>query len=171
MMENMQVRVEVWPLAADSSGIWLLSGDDAWRSIAVPSDSEPHHEVSLVLATHGHLEHTAMIHSTSWRTDGPAVVLTYIAVITCPDVALDLARQAQPVSPELLAAVGPAPTHSAIEAPAPRYIDVLVHGIRHLRYLLDHDATTAAALDDRWRAALTPLRPAIAAMYSQAHAG
>ena len=31
MMEPMTTRVEVWPVAADELGIWLISGDDAWR--------------------------------------------------------------------------------------------------------------------------------------------
>jgi hypothetical protein len=56
MAEPMAVQVEIWPVAADAAGVWLLSGDDAWRpELAVPSDSEPHAEVELALAQHGTL--------------------------------------------------------------------------------------------------------------------
>ena len=29
MLEKMGITVEVWPLAADEAGIWLISGGDA----------------------------------------------------------------------------------------------------------------------------------------------
>lgn len=51
----------------------------------------------------------------------------------------------------------------------PRYIDVLLHGLRHLRFLLDSDATNAAALAEPWPQHLAPLTPALATMYDQHH--
>lgn len=132
MTEPMTVRVEVWPLAADDTGIWLISGDDAWRpALPVGADSEPHSEVELALASHGIAEGVALLHSTSWRDDGPSVVLTYVAVIRPRDLVLDQWPHARPVSPE------------ASEA--------LLNAARQVAHLLDTDATCAAALDEHWR--------------------
>jgi hypothetical protein len=84
----MSVIAEVWPVVADEHGIWLVSGGDAWRSYAVPADSEPHFEVELVLASYD-AGRPVLLHSTSWRTDGPRIVLTYMAVLDCPSLARD----------------------------------------------------------------------------------
>jgi hypothetical protein len=168
MSEDMKVRVEVWPLAADAAGLWLLS-DDAWRSGNVPADDEPHSEISYLLGDHGVIDDTGLVHSTSWRVDGPAVILTYLAVVHTPDLVLDAWPDARPVTDDLMKAVGKPPTHAPTEAPAPRYIDVLLHGLRHLRFLMDADATTASAFDANWRRHLEPLEPELARMYDQHH--
>jgi hypothetical protein len=43
MSEPMAVRLEIWPVSADKTGIWLVSGDDAWRpALPVMADTEPH---------------------------------------------------------------------------------------------------------------------------------
>ena len=68
MMEPMTTRVEVWPVAADELGIWLISGDDAWRpDLPVMADNEPHFDVELELASHHAKDSTTLLHSTSWR--------------------------------------------------------------------------------------------------------
>jgi hypothetical protein len=170
MSEPMQVWVELWPLAADNSGIWLLSGADAWRPlVSVAADTEPHSEIELLLAEHGAFTTTALLHSTSWRVDGPALVLTYVAVIKTDDLVRSSWPTALPVSSAVTEAVGPAPTHGPAEPPTPRYIDVLRHAIRHLAFLREHDATAAAALPAPWPAHLAQIRPAIAGMYSVTH--
>jgi hypothetical protein len=170
MAEPMGVRVEVWPLVATSTGVWLVSGDDAWRpSVPVMSDTEPHGEVEMALATNEALDDAVLLHSTSWRTDGQAVVLTYVAVLRCSELVQERWPQARPVSIRLAEAVGKPPTNAPVDAPAPRYIDVLLHGIRHLKFLLETDATNAAALDDNWRTHLSALSPALAGMYDETH--
>lgn len=163
-MENMSVVVEVWPLAADDHGIWLISGDDAWRSPPVPADSEPHFEVELLMATHG-VGQPALLHSTSWRPDGPAVVLTYMAVVSSTEPIRTRWSNARPVSSDLLPAVGNPTTHGPAEVPVPRYIDVLHHGLRHLRFLVDTDGTARTALTGHWATWLEQMRPALAGMY------
>ena len=170
MAENMPVFVEVWPLAADEKGIWLTSGDDAWRStLAVPSDSEPHAEVELVLGAHGASQEAILIHSTSWRVDGPRLILTYVAVLYAGEIVRNRWTDARPISLRLADAVGnPTPT-APTEPPIPRYIDVLMHGIRHLRFLMDNDATAANALRNPWPNHLGSLSPALAGMYSEVH--
>ncbi|WUI00943.1 hypothetical protein OHR68_03730 [Spirillospora sp. NBC_00431] len=169
MAENMPVRVEVWPVAADEIGIWLVSGEDAWRSGNVAADNEPHAEVEYVLAQQNALGKAVMLHSTSWRVDGPALLLTYMAVIETKGLVRDTWQEALPVSLDLATAVGKPLTHSPVEPPTPRYIDVLIHGLRHLRFLLDTDATNGDALDERWRTHLATLAPALASMYNERH--
>ena len=170
MLEPMTVTVEVWPVTADEAGLWLISGGDAWRYGPVVADSDVHYEVESLLADHDlGSDDTAALHSTSWRPDGPSVVLTYMAVITVSGFARVRWAPALPVTPALADAVGKPPTHAAAEAPVPRYVDVLLHGLRHLKYLSEHDATNAAAMGELWKRHLEPFAPALAGLYSQAH--
>ena len=187
MPELMTVTVEVWPLAADESGIWLLSDGDAWRFGPIEATSDVHYEAELLLFQHGidpgdvvflKLDSQApradVIHSTSWRPDGPTIVLTYMAVVMrAGGYVLETWPDASPITSALPAAVGKAPPHGAAEVPVPRVVDVLLHGLRHLKFLADPDgdAETAAALDGNWLRHLAPLRPALATMFSERLAG
>jgi len=174
MLEKMGITIEVWPAAADNAGIGLLSGQDAWRYGPVLADSDVHYEVEFLLRGCGVREQdVAVIHSTSWRPDGPAVVLTYMAVINVAGYVRETWPDAVPITPALSAAVGNAPPHGAAEVPVPRLVDVPLHGLRHLRFLATYegDAETAAALDANWRRHLAPLRPAMAMMFSERLAG
>src|SRR4051794_7222248 len=120
MAENMAVWVEVWPVAADQIGIWLLSGQDAWRpALPVPADSEPHAEVELEIAGHDASPGANLLHSTSWRVDGPRVILTYIAVVEVSGLVRDEWPEALPIDLDLAEAVGRPPTNAANEAPTP----------------------------------------------------
>lgn len=166
MAEPMTVRVEVWPVAADSAGIWLVSGDDAWRdTLPVAADSEPHAEAKLLIGGHGAGGDDVLLHSTSWRPDGGSVVLTYVAVLRRPGLVLDNWPDARPVGCELATAVGKPPAHAAAGVPVPRYVDVLLHALRHLRMLRDTDAVARNALDATWQRHLDDLAPALAGMY------
>lgn len=172
MAENMAVWVEVWPIAADEIGIWLLSGQDAWRpALPVAADNEPHADVEMILAEHGILGQAPLLHSTSWRCDGPRLVLTYVAVVETSGLVRDGWSDALPVGLELAEAVGRPPTNAAYDAPTPRYIDVLLHSLRHLRFLIDNDATAAEALREPLRTHLISLQPALAGMYGDRHLG
>lgn len=164
MAENMTVVAEIWPLAADEHGIWLISGGDAWRSYAIAADSEPHFEVELVLAGHD-AGRPALLHSTSWRVDGPSTVLTYIAVFDCTGLVRGRWPGALPVAADLLPTVGNPLPHAAAEPPTPRYVDVLHHGLRHLRFLLDTDRSAQQALTGHWVEHLSKLTPVLAGMY------
>jgi hypothetical protein len=166
MTENMTVIPEVWPVAADRVGIWLISGDDAWRTAAVPADSEPHFELEMELTAHGVRDQVTMMHSTSWRIDGPHLIVTYMAVVAADDLARGIWQGARPVTATLAAAVGKPPLHAPTEAPAPRYIDVLMHGLRHLRFLMNTDTANAEAMGPLMRQHLEPLQPALAGLYA-----
>jgi hypothetical protein len=186
MAEKMGVNVEVWPLAADEAGIWLVSGGEAWSYGPVMADSDVHYEIELLLFRHDidpddtvfiamppGAPRADVVHSTSWRPDGPAIMLTYMAVVRTAGYVLETWPDAAPVTSALPAAVGKAPPHGAADVPVPRVVDVLLHGLRHLKFLAgpDGDAETAAALDGNWLLHLAPLRPALATMFSERLAG
>lgn len=163
MSEHLGVRVEVWPLAADELGIWLLSGDP-WCTPRVPADSEPHAELELLLLEHG-MPRPLLLHSTSWRPEGAAIVLTYAVVIPVTDLVRGQWPEALPVSTDLLPAVGNPPAHGAADIPVPRHVDVLHHGLRHLTMLMQTDASARDVLTDHWATHLAQLEPALAGMY------
>jgi hypothetical protein len=165
------VTVEVWPVAADEeTGVWLLDPGGAWPSLPVTQNSDPHEAAELELIQHQiPLGDVTLLHSTSWRAEGTAVVLTYLAVIKCPGLVLETWPDALPVTPKAAKKAGPPPTHAPTQPPTPRDFDVFLHSLRHARFLLDHDATIAAALGEVWRQALAPLEGDIARMYSRIH--
>jgi hypothetical protein len=166
MTEPMSVRIEVWPLAADDAGIWLISGGDAWRpALPVLSDSEPHVDVERELAVHEVRSDAVLVHSTSWRVDATHVILTYVAVIDGDGSVRDRWPGALRVSAGLVYAADDPPAASPLDAPTPRSIDVLLHAIRHLRFLLDTDDAVRPALAGDWRRHLAHLQPALAGWY------
>lgn len=165
----MAVTVEVWPVAADAAGIWLLSGEEGpWPSLPVSSASGPHAAAQLELIQRGALGDTLALHSTSWRPNGPVITLTYVAVLSCGGPIPSRWPDARPVSVETAAEVGSEPAHEPTEPPMVRLWGVLLHSLRHLAFLLETDAAVASALDEHWRAHLATLQPAIAVMYSEA---
>ena len=186
MPELMTVTVKTWPLAADELGIWLVSDGDAWRYGPVEAASDVHYEVELLLFQHdidpddavfislpAETPRAEVIHSTSWRPDGPTIVLTYMAVVKAGGYVRERWPHAVPVTAALPEAIGKAPPHGAAAVPVPRVADVLLHGIRHLKFLTGPagDAETAAALDANWLQHLAPLQPALATMFSERLAG
>lgn len=170
-MEPMNITVEVWPVAADEAGIWLISGDDALRWGPVASDGDVHFEAESLLREEDvdPADDVAAIHSTSWRPDGPTIVLTYMAVIKVTGFVFERWPHAAPITTALAEAVGKPPTHAATDPPVPRYIDVLWHGLRHLAYLRDHDTDADVAMGELWRQHLEPLQPVLAGLYSERH--
>jgi hypothetical protein len=161
--------LEVWPVAADAARIWLLSGSEPWySSLPVMSDGDENAEARYTLWANGALDKPLLLHGTSWRPKDQRLLLTYVAVIDVHGLVLDAWHNAQPVSLELAEAVGPTLPYHPADAPTPRDIDVLLHAIRHLRFLLDNDTGCAAALDEHWRTHLSRLRPALAGMYRPA---
>lgn len=166
-MNDMTVIPEVWPVAADKQGLWLLSGDGPWQAtLPVQADGDVHAEIELLVQMHGlDLSDVPLLHSTSWRPNGTSIVLTYLAVVRRPGPVLENWIDAKPVSPHLLAFTGNPPPHGAAEAPIPRESDVLYHALRHAAFLRDTDTETAAVFDEHWLRHLEKLRPALAGMY------
>jgi hypothetical protein len=171
MTEPMTVIPEVWPIAADKEGLWLVSGDGPWMPrLPVPADGEVHAEVELTLAFNGvDRREVRLLHSTSWRPVGTSIVLTYVAVVCRPGYVRENWSRAEPISPLLPGAVGKPLVHAAAAAPDPRDVDVLFHGLRHLAFLRDTDATAAAVLVGDWVGHLARFQPALAGMYGEEH--
>jgi len=83
-----------------------------------------------------------LLHSTSWRFERGAVVLSFLVVMdesrigefeTVPVHRVDLARSTATEAP-----------------PAIGYEQVLEHALRHLAWLAKEDEAVRVALDDRW---------------------
>ncbi len=92
-----------------------------------------------------------LIHSTSWRRDRDAVILTFVVVI---DDRLIGAMESAPVTRADLA--------RSEATVAPRTIDhaqVLEHGLRHLAWLAVDDQVVGATLPEDFRAALAGYVP------------
>lgn len=154
-MSYRRSRVEVWPVAADIAGFWLLGGKTgAWDPIdATEATWSQHEAVEQVLGMHGALGVTRALHSTSWRPDvgKPWDVFTYIACVDAGQAVIDVWPEARPIGRALLQAVGKPYVHDPTAAPLPRFIDVAAHAIRHIRLLTNphcdaFDAVTATAV-------------------------
>lgn len=175
-IEYMTVMVEAWGVAGDPTGLWLVSGDGPWRpDLPVPADSEPHAEAELLLGRHHALNPLVVLHSPSWRPEQGTVIITYVAVIgPAPDrddqepwLVLDDWPAAVPLGPALAAEVGRAPRHDPTGPAVVRDIDVLLHAVRHLRFLDDTDADVHEVLTADWHRHLAGFAPALAGMYGR----
>jgi hypothetical protein len=92
-----------------------------------------------------------LIHSTSWRRDREAVILSFVVVIDPGQVG---AMDSAPIGRTELA-------RSSATA-APRAIaseQVIEHGLRHMAWLAHDDPTVAAELSDSWRQLLAGYVP------------
>ena len=172
----MVVETEVWPVAADQTGLWLLEPTGAWPCTPVMDDREPYDDARLELIRKQCWAQTRALHSTSWRVEHAAstgrnyLVVTCLAVIDYPGLVRERWPEAIPITREAAdAELGQVPTHGATEAPTVRHFDVLFHALRHLRFLLEHDATVASSLPIAWEAHLAVFDPAIARMYAKVH--
>lgn len=92
-----------------------------------------------------------LLHSTSWRRDRDAVILSFVAVIDEAQVR-DMASV--PIGRMALA------RSTATEAPPTiTFEQVVEHGLRHMAWLVKDDAAVAAALSEDWQAALASYVP------------
>jgi hypothetical protein len=92
-----------------------------------------------------------LIHSTSWRRDRDAVILSFVVVI---DPALVGAMESIPIGRAALA------RSEATAAPAEIATDAVVeHGLRHMAWLAQDDPVVSRTLDRGWRNLLAPYVP------------
>ena len=92
-----------------------------------------------------------LVHSTSWRREAAAVILSFLVVIDPAQVG---GMASRPIARAELA------RSEATRAPARiGQEQVLEHAIRHLAWLAQDDEVVAARLTDRWRAALAGYVP------------
>jgi hypothetical protein len=144
------VQAEVFVLF-DADGRPHLTGPcgaAAWY-LEVGADEDP---MAVVLAAvRRNVGEPLVVHSTSWRRDRDAVVLSFVAVI---HTALVGEMAAAPVDRAELAR-GDAGTAPATIATA----QVVEHGLRHLAWLVKDDQVVAGRLAGGWRAILTGYLP------------
>ena len=92
-----------------------------------------------------------LIHSTSWRRDRDAVILSFVTVIDPDQVG---SMDSRPI--------GRAELARSEATAAPRSIDatqVVEHGLRHMAWLANDDPVVAAELSAAWRSALASYVP------------
>jgi hypothetical protein len=92
-----------------------------------------------------------LLHSTSWRRDRGAVILSFVVVIDASQVR-DMTSA--PIDRTALA------RSTATSAPtAIGFAQVVEHGLRHMAWLAQDDAAVAAELSEAWRNALAGYVP------------
>jgi hypothetical protein len=92
-----------------------------------------------------------LVHSTSWRRDRDAVILSFVVVI-----------DRELVKGMASAPIGRAELARSEATAAPRAIahdQVVEHGLRHMAWLARDDAVVAAELTPQWRAILDSYLP------------
>lgn len=143
------IRGEVFVVYQESAEIHLTGpeGPKPWL-IETHGRENPMEEIRRTAT--GLLPDLFLLHSTSWRWDGAAVVLTFIAAV----------NRATGES-RLLSADGELARGSATAAPSVIETDqVLNHALRHLAWLAKEDEAVAGALSTAWREALSKYVPA-----------
>ena len=143
-----QAEVHVVWLAGDHLELTGPCGPAPWL-IEVAADEHPVDVVTrLVRDVVGE---PLLVHSTSWRREQAAVVLSFIVVI---DEALVGEMESQPIGRSELArgTATAAPTSIASAA-------VVEHGLRHMAWLAQDDPVVAGELSPEWRAMLATYVP------------
>ena len=144
------VQAEVFVLWLDGDRI-LLTGPDGPQPWILQL-GETDHPVEIVdRIVRDVVGRPILLHSTSWRRDRGAVILSFVVVIP----------------PELVGSMASVPIHRAELArseatAAPRDIAseaVVEHGLRHLAWLVQDDPVVAAELPTDWRPVLSSYVP------------
>jgi hypothetical protein len=145
------------PIQAELYVVWLHDGR---LELTGPCGSEPwlvelhatEHPVEVASRiVRGVIGEPIIVHSTSWRREGNAVILSFVVVI---DAALVGSMRTAPIRRAELA-------RSEATA-APRAIangQVVEHGLRHLAWLVKDDPVVAAELPLGWTVALADYVP------------
>jgi len=139
------VQAEVFLLWLDNGAVALTGpcGAEPWY-LHVDAGGDPLAVVEAALVRV--VGQPRVVHSTSWRRDRDAVVLSFVAVVdpdlttglsSVPVVRTDLARGTATTAPARIATT-----------------QVLEHGLRHLAWLVRDDPAVATSLPDAWLALL-----------------
>ena len=145
------------PVQAEVFVVWLdgvaiqLTGPDGPRAWYLQLGATEHPVEVVDRIVRDVIGPPLLVHSTSWRRDRDAVILSFVVVIgpelvgSMECVAIgraELARSAATVAPREI----------AVEA-------VVEHGLRHLAWLADDDPVVAATLPEGWRPILAAYLP------------
>lgn len=147
----------VGPVRADIFLVWLngdrieLTGPDGPRSWVIQLEDAEHPVEAVERIVAGLVGPPLLVHSTSWRQEGAAVILSFLVVIgpeqvgrmeSTPVGRADLARSEATRAPEAIA-------ESA----------VLEHALRHLAWLAADDPVVAERLSPAWKEGLAGYVP------------
>lgn len=145
------------PVQAEVFVLWLngdrpeLTGPDGAAPWIIEIASAEHPLETVARIVRDVIGPASLVHSTSWRRDRDAVILTFVAVIG-PELLGDM--ESVPVGRAELA------RSEATAAPAViGHEQVLEHGLRHLAWLAREDAVVAAELSPAWHTALAGYVP------------
>lgn len=144
------VQAEVFVVYLDDGAVRLTGpcGPEAWL-IELGPDDDPVEVVTRL--THANVGEPTVIHSTSWRRDRHAVILSFVVVIrpalAAPFESVDVTR----------ADLARSHATAAPDDIAPN--QVLEHGLRHLAWLVRDDEVVKRELSDGWADALSGYVP------------
>jgi hypothetical protein len=145
------------PVQAEVFVVWLHDGrlestgpcgSGPWM-LEVGASEHPVDVVGRIVR--GAIGEPILVHSTSWRRDRDAVILSFVVVIDGSLVGsmestaitrIDLARSGATAAPASIASA-----------------QVVEHGLRHLAWLVQDDPVVAAELSDAWADALADYVP------------
>lgn len=139
------IRAEIFLVWLDGTGL-ELAGPDGPRPWIVQLDDAEHPVEVVDRIVTGLVGPPLVVHSTSWRRDASAVILSFLvavrpgqaaAMASAPIRRADLARSEATRAPERIG-----------------HEQVLEHGLRHLAWLLQDDPAVSARLADGWHQAL-----------------
>ena len=137
--------------------VWLngdqleLTGPDGPIPWVIQLDDVEHPVQAVERIVRGLVGAPLLVHSTSWRRDGAAVILSFVAVIgseqrggmaSAPVPHAELARSEATSAPATIA-----------------HAQVLEHGLRHLAWLAQDDQVVAERLSPGWHRALADYVP------------
>jgi len=143
-----QAEVFVLTLVADAPHLTGPCGAAPWY-IEIGAQDDP---MAVVASTVRRvLGEPSVVHSTSWRRDRAAVILTFVAVVEAFQVAT---LETVAIGRTDLARGGATDAPNEIEAS-----QVVEHGLRHLAWLAKDDPVVAARLAEPWQRLLAGYVP------------
>jgi hypothetical protein len=144
------VRAEIFMIRLNGDRL-ELTGPDGPVPWLVQLDDIEHPVAVVTRIVSGLVGPPLLVHSTSWRRDGSAVVLSFVVVIGA-EQAVGMAS----------ATIGRTELARSDATKAPQRIgqaQVLEHGLRHLAWLVQDDEVVASRLSSRWHEALSAYVP------------
>lgn len=144
------VQAEAFVVWLDGDAIRLTGpcGPEAWL-IELSGDDDPVEAVTRL--TRANVGDPVVVHSTSWRRDRGAVILSFVVVV---DAAMTASMESRPVGRADLARGEAAAAPESIAAD-----QVLEHGLRHLAWLVRDDPVVREELSGGWADALSGYVP------------
>jgi len=144
------VTAEVFTLACRADRL-VLTGPCGAAPWLIESGPGEHPLDTVRRIVEGVLGGVLLVHSTSWRYERGAVVLSFVVVIE------PAAIGAMDAAPVVRASLARGSSHAAPDVIG--YLQVVEHGVRHLAWLAKEDDVVCTTLDDAWHQVLADYVP------------